>query len=997
MPGKTHEHTFNVALGEALKEINMHGRHQQRTGDVEGGVRPYWINRQRIINVEKQDILAGKDSQKRIDILIEDQGFNPVAIETAFDRTGADKDARSRVKGKIKIERGGSQILAAIAVKIPERYQRLDFGDIKEAILSGRENLFYALYQYRQGSIQRWPPVGFLEGSIFDLENFFTIGAIPKEQTEAVALEVANSVGQAASCLSSLPQERQIELSELIGQQTLLQNLQTIALLWLNACFVQYQLGKQGTRDIPPLPRENEIDPGQLISAWKKILKYNWHSIFEPAVQAFEKTARFDERTAKEAIALLVKAVRYMDQERLGLHINIGAELFPKLSHDRKTAAAFYTQPATAELLARLTVREKDLKASAWASDNFFEQHFLADLACGTGTLLRAGYKRIEQLYKKHARGRAALEKIHLQAMESGLIGVDISPLAAHLATSSLAVIGYGEPYGETRIGWVNVGGERGETGAVEYLGVDVLYDLFQDVGSRKSFGTKREKVEKHSIQVANGKIDWLLMNPPYSRTRGGQSVFDLKGLDEQERKRCQERWGQLTRNLNMGEYVNRQAGMAATFLLLAKRKVKPAGRIGFVLPLTAAFSDVWAPTRKMLRQNFKDITAIAVLSGQASGTASLSADTDIEEMLLVATRNTGLPSNKPASVCCVTLYSAFPRIGEATEIARAIESGLDELEDTRPVKVGEKEIAQLMLFDGELEAPWSLLSTGHSDLAFAAQALCAGTLSHLIDAPIALGIEMGTFETLFDVGPTHDLIGHLEGKDARGAFEFHEITSRADAIGRDRSLWKADSKMQKHIVVQPTHKGIRHKKASSKEREAMREHQSSLFYARNMRWTSQALLATTTKYPVHGGPGWVALKHQKADVQKMFALWANSTFGLVIHWTQGQRTQLGRSRTQIGALRKIPCPRFDLLPEDILTKAAQAFDKFSSKELLPTCQAHADDTRKAIDELVIRLLQLEPKADNFVFNLRNLWCQEPSVHGNNKKALERLSSMMTN
>ena len=39
-------------------------------------------------------------------------------------------------------------------------------------------------------------------------------------------------------------------------------------------------------------------------------------------------------------------------------------------------------------------------------------------------------------------------------------------------------------------------------------------------------------KHEESSVDVHHGSADWILMNPPYSRTRGGQSAFDLRELD---------------------------------------------------------------------------------------------------------------------------------------------------------------------------------------------------------------------------------------------------------------------------------------------------------------------------------------------------------------------------------------------------------------------------------------------------------------------------------
>ena len=72
--------------------------------------------------------------------------------------------------------------------------------------------------------------------------------------------------------------------------------------------------------------------------------------------------------------------------------------------------------------------------------------------------------------------------------------------------------------------------------------------------------------------------VDVVLMNPPYTRTRGGLSSFDIKGLLDAERKACQKRWGELIRD----EPCVKTPGMAPTFLCIARKKVKPGGRIGF-------------------------------------------------------------------------------------------------------------------------------------------------------------------------------------------------------------------------------------------------------------------------------------------------------------------------------------------------------------------------------------------------------------------------------
>lgn len=104
-----------------------------------------------------------------------------------------------------------------------------------------------------------------------------------------------------------------------------------------------------------------------------------------------------------------------------------------------------------------------------------------------------------------------------------------------------------------------------------------------------------------------------------------------------------------------------------------------------------------------------------------------------------------------------------------------------------------------------------------------------------------------------------------------------------------------------------------------------------------------------------------------------------------------GQRTQTGRSTTQIGALRKVPCPRFDDLDDAALDDALASFKDLRSTPLLPACQAHADKARKAIDRAVVRFLGLPKSAESFASDLRILWCSEPSVHGHNQRAMAKL------
>ena len=292
-------------------------------------------------------------------------------------------------------------------------------------------------------------------------------------------------------------------------------------------------------------------------------------------------------------------------------------------------------------------------------------------------------------------------------------------------------------------------------------------------------------------------------MNPPYSRTRGGQSAFDIAGLSDRERKRCQKKW----RTLVKGEPVNNKAGMGASFLALAARKIVPGGRIGFVLPLTAAFADSWAPTRQMIEREFRNIVAVAVAAGQALGREALSADTGMEEMLLVATKRRETvvrPYSKAAPaepIRCVTLRQPLSRLGEAGEIGRAITETIDRVGDVgswQPIRAGDDELGSALVFDAGAEGgPWGPLGVTHADLALAADALTKGRIDYLCDEPLALPVPMSTIGEMFKVGPTHHLIGHMSGKTPIGAFEFHPTVHRQP---------EGDARAEKRPPLRPCH-----------------------------------------------------------------------------------------------------------------------------------------------------------------------------------------------
>ncbi len=515
------------------------------------------------------------------------------------------------------------------------------------------------------------------------------------------------------------------------------------------------------------------------------------------------------------------------------------------------------------------------------------------------------------------------------------------------------------------------------------------LYDTVGGISSGKLDG------EAKTVTIPDDGIDWILMNPPYAGDRGTTGTFSFTGMTDEESAGCRKRWRKLLHLTKTDKCAQMGMGFAPSFLALAKRKCKTGGRIGFVLPMTAAFGKGWGLTRKMMERNFKDLMVVA----HASGIGSLSADTAIEEILLVGTKcsHDETKTSKPPVISCVTLRVPCDLTGEAGEVARAIQKTVTRrrpLAKSLPVIVGKEEIGVIHFFTQHFPgAPWSPCGSLHADLVLSANELLQGTLS-LQGTSIPLPVSMCRISDLFsEVGLGKDRIGHIQGsKRDRGGFVFDPVYNTVDAIGTDRSLWSVNSAEQTSMLVTFTHKGTPYLQEREDLRKEARSRQSSLFYACNMRWNAQRVLVASTRQAGHGGSGWVALLHKDERIRKCFALWGNSTLGMLVQWTQGQRTQAGRSRGQVKAVTSYPCPRLNDLPDDCLTQATLKFDELANRELLPASQSYADPVRKEIDLAVLKMFGIENQnAVNVLDSMRWLWGNEPSVHAQKKSDITKL------
>ena len=969
---RNHEQTFNAALGAVLQTRRRNWRDRVATemnGSIVGG--------------------------GRADNLIYPESMQPVAVEAAFVGTAnIDQDAIARL-GKTETQTG-CEIMTAVAVAIPESVQKIKGGvDGMKAWLQKGGLLNYAVYSLVKDDDRdlpggffdvRYPDgdanSGYIRGTAADLADLVELAATPDKKIKQTAERVGGAVrGIAALMYRDINETTRREIANAVGQPPDEHAMRVAACVWLNALILQGKLAKARPDDIRPL-RECRTW-SETLGAWEKILDIDYASVFNPAMKSLKMLSDHGV-LATGILAQLQTQVSIINELRLGGVADVSSDMFPELATDRKTTAAFYTRMEAAELLAGL--------AFNLIPDNGDELK-IADFACGTGALLKAAYRQVRR--RTEPKTQIDMSKLHRTYMENCLHGADIQPIAAHLTAAGLAGMHPQADYKHSNIICADIRG--GKTGSLDLLKSEALEDLF-GASSADAVDGKR-----HDFSPADGTFDLCIMNPPYSRPHRGRKIFGVEGILADERKQSvKAAYRQLSKT-----FANMRAGMASAFCLLADRKLKKNGVLATVLPSSMAGQDSWRKFRAHLLRHYSDIT---VVSG-----CNFSAHTGMGEVLLCA-RKGGKIGGK---LTFITLHQLpcnkkiqRPRdFVEAHEIARALKNS----QRIGELKIGAHTYATRIHALPKSGDSWGAVRVISREMSTVAEKLIAGQLIKPgLTGEMAISIVFKPLRLHLRVGPSHDHIGHpdkgdISGGDRRGAFAFREWR-RGDKT--NLSLWKVNHKSQTRLMCEPTHRGEavaerddilndpKANKSGSKEHlkklaQSMLDLRSSLFLSRNLRMTSQKLSCATTKKPCMGGSAWAALIHSDSALSAAYCLWFNSILGLICRWQCGGRQHSGRAQMQLGDIGEMPCPVFagtTAAAKKAVAIANKEFPRLAALDLMACSNAWRDNNRKEIDKVVLHMLGLEKKfSENDIQALREEWCREPSVHGDNKSILKAL------
>ncbi len=210
--------------------------------------------------------------------------------------------------------------------------------------------------------------------------------------------------------------------------------------------------------------------------------------------------------------------------------------------------------------------------------------------------------------------------------------------------------------------------------------------------------------------------------------------------------------------------------------------------------------------------------------------------------------------------------------------------------------------------------------------------------------------------------------------------------------------LWSHDTSRERRLVVDPdSHCRIR--EVSGRVPEALQARADARWatagrahYDLDLQFNSQSLVVATTEQPSIGGRAWPTVIFEDRSHELTFALWCNSTLGLLCHWWMSNKTQAGRGTTTVSGLPSMSTLDLRALSATQHEAASRAFAALSSERFLPFDQMDEDPARTTLDRcLIVDVLGLDPSlcaVGGPLDRLRRKLAAEPQVHGDKQTRL---------
>ena len=926
---------------------------------------------------ENTQAIAGRPGLKP-DILITAPGRSPVVIEAEYlPAATVEPEAKDRLG--LTAAANGRVIEAVIALRYPDALKEVY--DLQAALKDARLSYCVFTEDSAQG---RFPESGWLEGSVEDLADMVRLVSVPQRAVDQATTTLQDGIDGAAKLLDEMNEAKPgitTAIARLLGMTNVPQTRRMACAIMANALVFHGRIAgmHDGVRPLAMVCGDSVANPQtETLAAWNDILKINYWAIFAIAKDILEQLPSGD---AANILRLLRNTAQSVNATGVDNAHDLTGRIFQRLIADRKYLATFYTLPMSAALLARLAVAK--MEGVDWSSAEAIGKLRIGDFTCGTGALLSAVY---EQIAARHERTGGDLEALHKVMMEEVLYGCDVMPSAVHITGSTLSGVEpgvrfnnshlYTMPYGRMIDGSVAIG-------SLELLQSSDVLTLFNTSDPAMRTGSAGEETAAQvRAEIPDASYDLVIMNPPFTRNTTHEAAysdtfgaaFAAFGASKKDQQDMSKRMDTMKKDT----CYHGNAGIASAFTALADRKLNPGGVLALVLPLSAASGLSWQSFRQMLGRSY---SSIAIVSIAANGTdMSFSSDTGMAECLVIARKD----KTKERLERRVQLTSLIRRptgfVG-ASEVAKNIinAGSVRQIEDGpyggTSLNNGEEKTGELLIAPFfENGAPCGAVRLADASLAQVAYALSHSSLWLPGDAS-SYKVAVTSLGVTGRVG-LYDL--DITGAPPRGPFD--KVAPNPTATYP--ALWNHKAEDETYLVCVPdsqliVRKGMEEKAAS------VWSNSSRAHINRDFTFGSQALAVAITEHNAMGGRIWPNVVFADTRFDYAFAVWGNSTLGLLAYWWQASRQQSSKANLTVRNAESLPVLDFRALSDEQLGKAEAIFEEFRDKELKPAYLADADPNRALLDRRVVcDLLGFDEEVYAGVRRLAAKWCAEPSVHG---------------
>ena len=746
------------------------------------------------------------------------------------------------------------------------------------------------------------------------------------------------------------------------------------ALILANAMLFQ-EIIAQSKGEVKTL--RQTLESGNLSDAFSEQWNYieenvDFVPIFNVARQILLRlsSAPETERALRELAETSIKLLT----NRAALRHDLMGRLFHRLLADAKFFGAFYTKIPAATMLLKLTVDVLDSTVD-WSDPEKIGELKIGDLACGTGTLLKAALGALEDKYVAACAAEGKVpqsDTLHKKIVENGLWGFDVLPSAVHLAAAAVAMHDPRVQVDGMHFFAVPLGGKGklAQLGSIEFAKGRKLHAQRRLIGaSIGAFSSSRSATDEDADVLSLPVLDVCTMNPPFTRSVYGNLLFGSVG--EAERAELQSKLQAVVREKQLE--ANITAGLGSVFLAIANRVTKDGGILAFVLPKTILSGATWEPSRQIIRHG----NLRYVISSQEFNHWNFSESTELSEVLLVVEKSNG-PGQPKKQTVFVNLWKQPKTSTEALTIVHAIlnstPANLEEQIGTCELrsngyKYGE---AVTLSLDKNPGTPWSIpVSFAQTDLCRTAFNLSKRKIFLPTEGEVG-AIPLVNLSVVAELGP--------DGRDVYDGFSLTDSTTPYPAFwGYDaESVTTLTQRANQHLS--PLTRALPGR--NLRDARLLWSRAGTLMLPKELWLTTSRLTAVVLPSRALSNVWWPTrwtsgIESEQHLMERRLALWFNSSLGLFSLIMQRQETR--------GAWCKFPKAWYEELPvidlrafsKENLHALDKLWDSVSEKAFTPFPQLASDPVRKQIDDVFSKILDI-PSLDDF----REILNREPLIRG---------------